>query len=480
MTQVTIIIPAFNQAMLTERCLQALGTGDFEIVVVDDASTDATRQVLETFADRVKVLAHSVNQGFATSCNHGAAVASGEFLVFLNNDTIPKAGWLEALVCHANAHPEASAIGAKLLYPDKTIQHSGVVICQDRYPRHIYTGFPADHPAVSKSRPFQIVTAACMLVRRSSFGQMGGFDAAFRNGFEDVDFCLRLRGAGHEIHYCAESVVEHLESVSPGRFKHAGSNVTLYRERWFGRVEADDVKYYLEDGLLQFSYEGSFPIGISVAPLLAVLEDESRQSQSEQLLAEQARLIADLRRENTRLSLHVVGSLPDSDAAKYERLKRQIREIVKFRTPPGATVLVVSKGDRTLLEIEERTGWHFPQTTSGGYSGHHPADSFNAIAQLEALRGRGAQYLLFPSTAFWWLEHYQEFGRHLRTHYRVLTEDTEPCMIFELRKTAEERTQAAGNMPGRIQAPEILPPRESRLGGALESTTTDQEANDLK
>jgi GT2 family glycosyltransferase len=480
MRRVSIIIPAFNQAVLTERCLQTLGTGDFEIIVVDDASTDTTAQMLASFAGGVKVISHSVNQGFATSCNHGAAVAGGEFLVFLNNDTVPQRGWLEALVRHADAYPQAGAIGAKLLYPDKTIQHAGVVICQDRYPRHIYTGFPADHPAVSKSRPFQVVTAACMLVRRSSFGRMSGFDASFRNGFEDVDFCLRLGQAGHQVHYCADSVVEHLESVAPGRFKHAGSNVALYRERWFESVQPDDVKYYLEDGLLQFSYEGTFPIGINVAPQLAVLESDSRQMESEQLLADQARLIADLRRENTRLSLHVVGSLPDSEAARYDRLRRRVQEIAKFRTPRGATVLVVSKGDRALLEIEDRNGWHFPQTTNGIYAGHHPADSFTAIAQLEALRGRGAQYLLFPSTAFWWLEHYQEFDRHLRTYYRVVTDEAEPCIIFELSRTPQERSQASGSAAARIQEPGTLPPVEGRFRGTLEPTTTDQEANDLK
>src|SRR5262249_47182435 len=152
----------------------------------------------------------------------------------------------------AMSHPEVSIVGSKLVYPDNTIQHAGVVICQDHYPRHIYTGFPADHPAVCKSRAFQIVTGACMLVRRAAFERAGGLDPSFRNGFEDVDFCLRLRKAGLEVHYCAESVVEHLESVSPGRFRHAGKNVSLYRQRWFERVQPDDVKYYLEDGLLQF------------------------------------------------------------------------------------------------------------------------------------------------------------------------------------------------------------------------------------
>lgn len=445
MNRTSIIIPVFNQVELTERCIQALGAGDFELVVVDDASSDGTSRLLQELGSQVKVVRHNVNQGFATSCNHGAAVASREFLVFLNNDTEPQAGWLDALIGYADAHPEAAVVGSKLFYPDNSIQHAGVVICQDLYPRHIYAGFPAEHPAVNKSRRFQAVTAACMLVRRSAFGRLCGFDTAFRNGFEDVDFCLRLGAAGRQVHYCAESVVQHLESVSPGRFKHAGMNVGLYRERWIGRVHPDDMNYYLEDGLLRFSYEGSFPIGLSVSPRLALLEEESRASEAERLLAEQARQIADLRRENTRLSLHVVGSLPDSEAAQYERLRRQIRELVQLTTPPGAIIAVVSKGDRALLEFDQRSAWHFPQTASGAYAGHYPADSFNAIAQLEALHAKGAQYLVFPKTALWWLEHYAEFGRHLRNSYRILTEDPEPCLIFELHKSPPE--PVAGVVP---------------------------------
>jgi len=442
--RVSIIIPVFNQAALTERCLQAVGSGAFEVVIVDDASSDATASVLEAVASRVKIVRHSENQGFGASCNDGAAVATGDYLVFLNNDTIPQPGWLEALVAYADGHPRAAVVGSKLLYPDSTIQHAGVVICQDGYPRHIYTGFPADHTAVNKSRRFQIVTAACMLVRRSAFTQANGFDRGFRNGFEDVDLCLRLGESGHEIHYCAESVVQHLESVSPGRFKADRENVALYRERWFGRVHPDDVTYYLADGLLEFTYEGSFPVGLGVSPRLAVLEGAARDSQTERLLADYARQIADLRRENTQLSLLAVGSHPESETAQYDKLKRRIREAVQLAIPPGATVLVVSKGDRSLLELETRNAWHFPQTAKGTYAGHHPADSATAIAQLEALRTRGAEYLIFPKTAFWWLEHYREFNRHLAMNYRLLADEPETCLIFELQRTPEPAVAAAG------------------------------------
>ena len=151
----TVIIPVFNQAALTRQCLEAVwqtAGRDVAIVVVDDASTDDTPRLLSDYGDRLRVVTHQHNSGFARSCNDGAAAAAGDYLLFLNNDTIPQPGWLKALIRYVEAHPKAAVVGSKLLYPNNTIQHAGVVICQDRYPRHIYTGFPADHPAASKSR----------------------------------------------------------------------------------------------------------------------------------------------------------------------------------------------------------------------------------------------------------------------------------------------------------------------------------------
>jgi GT2 family glycosyltransferase/glycosyltransferase involved in cell wall biosynthesis len=438
----TVIIPVFNHESLTRQCLEAvLGTvgNDVEIIVVDDGSTDATLQMLTGYGYRVRLVTHPTNSGFAKSCNDGAAAASGEYLVFLNNDTIPQPGWLEALECYADTHPEAAVLGSKLLYPNNTIQHAGVVICQDRYPRHIYTGFPADHPAVNKSRRFQLVTAACMLVRRQAWTQVGGFDTAFRNGFEDVDFCLRLGEAGREIHYCADSIVHHLESVSPGRFKSDRDNIALYRKRWIETVQPDDLRYYIADGLLGVSYEGTFPIHLRVSPQLAVLNGDSRREETEKLLAERARQVADLTRENTRLRVELGGRLPDSPALEYEKLRQRIRETVRKTIPPDATVVVVSKGDSALLDLHGRTAWHFPQTPKGAYAGHHPADSSEAIRHLEELRARGAQYLLFPQTAFWWLDHYKEFKHYLAGRYRVVAHSEDLCCVFVLKESPAER-----------------------------------------
>lgn len=305
----SVIIPVYGKAPLTRQCLDALlahppGDAECETVVVDDASPDLTSQLLACYGDRVRVVAHPQNVGFATSCNDGAAAATGEFLVFLNNDTIPQPGWLDALVNYARRQPCAGAVGAKLLFPDDTIQHAGVAVCQDHNPRHLYAGFPADHPAVNKSRRFQIVTAACMLIRREAFARAGGFDPSFRNGYEDVDLCLRLGELGYEVHYCHESVLYHLESVSRQNVcEHQERNLLLYRERWAHRVVPDDVRFYIEDGLLAIDYWELYPARLLISPLLAVLPGEERERRADRILNDRARKMFELLRDNIRLNL---------------------------------------------------------------------------------------------------------------------------------------------------------------------------------
>jgi hypothetical protein len=117
---------------------------------------------------------------------------------------------------------------------------------------------------------------------------------------------------------------------------------------------------------------------------------------------------------------------PDS----YEHTVLKIREVVRTVLPLGATVMIVSGGDDDLLKLEGRKAWHFPQTEDGEYSGK-PADSAAAIAQLEGLRAKGGQYLLFPETAFWWLDHYRELKQHLDSDFRRVYSD-DHCVIFQL------------------------------------------------
>jgi len=475
MTRASVIVPVHGFAALSARCLDALLptlSADCEAIVVDDASPDGSAAMLAGYGERIRVVSLAENVGFAGACNAGAAAARGESLVFLNNDTEPRPGWLEAMLAYADRHPAADVVGAKLVYPNGVVQHAGVVFGQDGYPHNLYAGFPEERPEVNRSRRLQAVTGACMLVRREAFAALGGFDRGYLNSLEDVDLCLRAGARGGEVHYCHEAVVVHLESASRGRSERFERSVALYRERWRDSVRRDDLEIYLEDGLLDLEYAASYPLRLSVSPLLGVLAEGGRE-ELEPLLEAYARQVSDLLAEVMRLTA-IVGTsganLPaapaggaltgvkvdhdgllaeanrlegearglqerfidrPSRALGYRRQVERVRAAIEEGVPGDAEVLVVSRGDRELVALgARRSAGHFPQDREGRYLGHHPRDSEDAIAQLERLRAAGASHLVLPATDYWWLDHYRGFAAHLRDRYPAA--DREACTIFEL------------------------------------------------
>jgi len=240
--EVSVIIPVLNRVELTRQCLRALyrtvPAGLAEVVVVDNGSTDGTPAYLagEAAAGRITAVRAERNLGFARACNLGALKARGRLLVFLNNDTIPTPGWLEAMT-RAAARPGVGVVGARLLYPDGTVQHAGVIFHRGA-PVHAHRFVPADAPEAARPRDLDMVTGACMLVPRELFLRLGGFDETFLNGFEDVDLCLRVRSLGLRVVYEPGAVVYHLEGQTPGRYGHERPNLAEFLRRWracFGR-----------------------------------------------------------------------------------------------------------------------------------------------------------------------------------------------------------------------------------------------------
>lgn len=483
MKSCSVIVPVHGHAGLTRRCLDALlaepAIAAAEVIVVDDASPDDTGAVLESYDDRIRVRSRVCQGGFAVACQEGAALAESPLLLFLNNDAIGEPGWLGTLLADAAANPLAEVIGAKLLYPDGTVQHAGVAFGTDRLPRHVYAGFPADHPAVSRSRPFQAVTGACMLVRRQAWERNGGFDTAYVNGLEDTDFCLRVGEEGGGVRFCHEAVLTHLESPTRGRRgADIDAGLQRFKARW-SEVRPDDLEYFLEDGLLRLGYSDTHPIRLHVDPLLAIIDD--RAAATESLLVRRAAQVNDLLRETVRLSVALVGAdvpaaaapqvtVADGEQARllrraqeieaeiaalqvglaaaypasalaavgpgpqlrYHQNVERIRAIVRETVPSRATVMVVSRGDEELLDLDGRSAWHFPQAADGRYSGHHPGNSAEAISHLEELRAEGGEYLLVPRSSFWWLDHYEDFARHLRDRYAPVECGNDACVLFAL------------------------------------------------
>ncbi len=238
---VSIVIPAHNQWAYTVRCLVAVLDHSrdvaHEVIVVDNGSTDDTAGALARVAG-IRVQRNSTNLGFARACNQGAALARGERIVFLNNDTEPRRGWLSVLLAATEADPTVAAAGSRLLFADDTIQSAGLLLAYGfPYPLSViprgYRKPAADAPPTG---PVRAVTGACMLVRTAAFRAAGGFDEGFENGYEDVDLCLRLGEAGGKVLFVAESLVTHHEAVSGGRFKNEAANLDRLQRRWMDRL----------------------------------------------------------------------------------------------------------------------------------------------------------------------------------------------------------------------------------------------------
>jgi hypothetical protein len=117
---------------------------------------------------------------------------------------------------------------------------------------------------------------------------------------------------------------------------------------------------------------------------------------------------------------------------EYAELVARVRAAVAGTIPPGASVLVVSKGDAALLRMPGCSAGHFPQDGAGEYAGHHPHDSAAAIGELERLRRLGAEYLVLPATARWWLDFYEGFAAHLASHGEVLADVPDACLVYGL------------------------------------------------
>ncbi|MFN2547203.1 MAG: glycosyltransferase [Myxococcales bacterium] len=248
---VSLIIPTRNGRALLETCIESLrkvtGYRNYEILVVDNQSTDPS--TLDYLAKLERVLRYPHPFNFSAINNFAVAQARGEVVGLLNNDLeFVDPGWLEEMLSHA-LRPEIGCVGAKLLYPDRTVQHAGVVIGIGGIADHIHKNLPENAPGycgrARLTQNFSGVTAACMLVRRKTYLDVGGFDEGFAVAFNDVDFCLRVRERGLRNVWTPYATVIHHESKSRGRentlpklLRFRGEMKRL-KQRWGSQLSSD-------------------------------------------------------------------------------------------------------------------------------------------------------------------------------------------------------------------------------------------------
>ncbi|MFQ3670352.1 MAG: glycosyltransferase family 2 protein [Verrucomicrobiia bacterium] len=232
---VSIIIALHNQLALTQDCLrsltQTLTHHTYEVILVDDCSTDGTRDFLATLNHPYHVILNETRSGFARNNNRAAQQARAPILCFLNNDTVLQPGWLEPMLQGLAELPNPGLVGNLQWSPKtRTYDHMGIVFDPLGQPFHFGKYFIL--------RPYRgftrwgAVTAACALIQRDLFLSIGGFDTAYQNGSEDVDLCLRLEQLGKHHYVANNSIIHHLVSSSPGRHHHTSRNEQILLERW--------------------------------------------------------------------------------------------------------------------------------------------------------------------------------------------------------------------------------------------------------
>ncbi|MEY2575756.1 MAG: hypothetical protein QOF80_1243, partial [Verrucomicrobiota bacterium] len=225
---VSIIIPTRDRAELLKRCVESIRArtdySPFEILIVDNGSVEE-----ETFRffreverdERVRVISESGPFNYSRLNNSAAKQARGDILVFLNNDTeIEDASWLTEMVSHA-ARAEVGAVGARLWWPDGTLQHGGVVLGLGGVAGHAFPHIPRGHPGYFNRAMLQqnssAMTGACMAVRKTVFEELEGFDEVNLGvTFNDIDFCLRLTQRGYRVVWTPYANLIHHESASRG------------------------------------------------------------------------------------------------------------------------------------------------------------------------------------------------------------------------------------------------------------------------
>jgi len=230
--EVSIVIPVYNKHLYTFSCLKAILENthlvSYEVIVVDDRSTDETAEMLE-FVTGIKVIRNETNSGFIYSCNAGAQAAIGDFLVLLNNDTLPQEGWLTSLLKTFVDFPDAGLVGSKLIYPNGVLQEAGGIAWNDGSAWNYGRNDRPDKPEYSYVRKVDYCSGACLMIRRTDFLEMGMFDSRYAPAYyEDTDLAFTVRANGKNVYYQPGCKIIHFEGISSGT--DTGSGIKRFQE----------------------------------------------------------------------------------------------------------------------------------------------------------------------------------------------------------------------------------------------------------
>ena len=263
---ISIVIPTKDNVKLLKRCIDSILKNtnyfNYEIVIVNNNSTD--EKTYDYFKDLkridcIKILDYNNDFNFSAINNFAVKNVNGEFILFLNNDTeVISKEWLSAMLEHAQ-RSEVGAVGCKLLYPDKTVQHAGVIlginyldgenIIAEHSPKYIPYNNHGYFEKVGVIHNLSAVTAACMMLRKDVFEEVGGFDENLAVAYNDVELCLKIREKGYLIVYTPYAELYHYESQSrgyddtPEKMERFLKEIKYIREKWGEVIDKGDPYY---------------------------------------------------------------------------------------------------------------------------------------------------------------------------------------------------------------------------------------------
>ncbi|MBO6215782.1 MAG: glycosyltransferase family 2 protein [Lachnospiraceae bacterium] len=256
---ISVIIANKDNADILKTCIDSIFEKttypNFEVLVVENNSTEAeTYDYYDSIEDMVRIIPMETEFNYSYINNYGAALARGEYLLFLNNDTeVIDGGWMEEMLSYCMM-PDIGAVGVKLIYPDGTLQHGGVTVGVRGVAGHAFIGSAANEYGygyrLDTVQDLSAVTAACMMVKRDVFWEAYAFDENYKVAFNDSDLCLRIRNMGERILFLPDVRLKHFESRSRGRdeadpkkLRRFNRESNLFQREWFYQLLDGDPYY---------------------------------------------------------------------------------------------------------------------------------------------------------------------------------------------------------------------------------------------